>query len=268
MTDSAAKYFQIAYTAHVGLDQGHPTQQDALWNGREVVQSADVPCAALATTRRTTVVAVADGVSLSPAPDQASRVVLDLLAAKISVGARFDVATIRAVQAGLRATLGRGRTRGASTTLVAAAFTTNSRTSTAACTVLSSGDSRAYLIPVAGTMRRLTRDHNVRETLIERGEAPEDYDPRYLRALDSCLSADGSDPEFRIHEATAQLRPGDGVLLCTDGVHACLGEEVLARLTDAAASTTDQVESWRRAVLAAGAPDNFSMILVRFVAEP
>ena len=57
--------------------------------------------------------------------------------------------------------------------------------------------------------------------------------------------------------------PGDALLLCTDGVHDTINDNELQRLTDASLSPKAQVQVWRQAVLAAGAPDNLSMIFVR-----
>jgi serine/threonine protein phosphatase PrpC len=51
--------------------------------------------------------------------------------------------------------------------------------------------------------------------------------------------------------------------LCSDGLHDTLGDDRLRNLYNASASPLEQVKIWRKAVMAAGAPDNFSIIFSR-----
>jgi serine/threonine protein phosphatase PrpC len=53
------------------------------------------------------------------------------------------------------------------------------------------------------------------------------------------------------------------VRFCTDDVHDTLRDAKLKRMRDACLSPHEQVEAWRKAILAKGAPDNFSMVLVQ-----
>ena len=57
--------------------------------------------------------------------------------------------------------------------------------------------------------------------------------------------------------------PGDTLLLCSYGVHDTLREWKLESLFDPHRPVEDQVAVIRAAVLAAGAPGNFSLILAR-----
>ena len=66
-----------------------------------------------------------------------------------------------------------------------------------------------------------------------------------------------------MHRAEAPFLPGDRLLLCSDGVHDTLGDARLMKLADPGLTVLQQVEIWRKAVLLAGAADNFSMLLVQ-----
>ena len=66
-----------------------------------------------------------------------------------------------------------------------------------------------------------------------------------------------------MHWRQGDRTPGDTFLLCTDGVHDTLGEARLRALYHAELTVGEQASRYREAVLTAGAPDNFSLILWR-----
>lgn len=86
---------------------------------------------------------------------------------------------------------------------------------------------------------------------------------RLALALFNCLIADSEETDFELHLQEARISPGDYVLLMTDGVHDVLPLAALQASFDPALGVRQQVERWRVAVLAAGSPDNFSLILAR-----
>ena len=91
-------------------------------------------------------------------------------------------------------------------------------------------------------------------------------DQEYARiydALDACLIADDEETEFPVHWQVSDFEVGDTLLLCSDGVHQTIGQQMLEQLFDPHLSTYTQVDIFRTAVLNAGAPDNFSLILAR-----
>ena len=250
----------IAYTQHLGRN---PSQQDALWNSREIIQQRNVPVSGFSldsTHAERLGVAVADGVAISPMPHKASTFVLETLASEMEQGAALDARTIRRIHGRLCDVLAKGKSFGSATTLAAVAYSMQAED----CRVISVGDSRVYRIAADGTWQPLTRDHTLLNAMIERGEADSatEYASLY-NALDSCLIADDEETEFRIHSEHAPFLVGDSILLCTDGVHDILGDSGLQTLTDLGLTPHAQVELWRKAILAAGAPDNFSMILLR-----
>jgi len=236
----------IAYTQHQGTDWRYPVQQDALWNSVEVLQSRNLHPAGMQTQ--------ADVVSLA---ERASRAVLEELAAAIQGGALFDRGLVRRIHARLCDRLAFGETIGSATTLAAVQIQGEQ------CSVMSVGDSRVYHLSSQGEWQQLSRDHTVLSGMIARGEAEEgeEYATVY-NTLDSCLAADSEDADFDIHQCAAPFLPGDALLLCTDGVHDTLDSASLQQLIVPGTSALAQAQILRKAVIRAGAPDNFSLIFI------
>ena len=83
-------------------------------------------------------------------------------------------------------------------------------------------------------------------------------------ALSDCLIADPEETGFAIHCESLELQDGDLLILCSDGVHDVLGDAAWRALIAEHATPQALVQQTRQRVLAAGAPDNFSIIAVRF----
>ena len=246
---------EIAWTQHRGRD---PMQQDALWNGAEVFQRGNLRCdqAFVAPGRR--VFGIADGVACSSVPQRASRIVLESLAAEVAAGSAFNVRLIRRLHGHLCNALAKGETFGSTTTLVAVEILEDH------CAVLNVGDSRAYRIAASGEWQQISHDHTLLNAYIASGEADANQEYASLYdSLDSCLVADDEEMDFAVHSAKVPFLPGDRLLLCSDGVHDTLGDARLMNLADPGFTVLQQVEIWRKAVLLAGAPDNFSMLLAQ-----
>ncbi|MFI2364272.1 MerR family transcriptional regulator [Promicromonospora sp. NPDC019610] len=119
------------------------------------------------------------------------------------------------------------------------------------------GDSRLWLVR-DGRAEQLTRDHTVVAALIEEGRLTEDearsHEDRSLlnRALVPAGTGGHSDagPDL----ATTEVRPADRLVLTGDGVHAVLATDHLAALLTR--------EGDPDAVEAAGAPDNYALVVV------
>ena len=118
------------------------------------------------------------------------------------------------------------------------------------------GDARVWLVRDGG-LRQVTHDHTVVAALIEAGQLTPDearsHEHRNLlnRALTPGVAAD---------EAVLDLRPGDRVVLTTDGVHSCADD--LAPLLLADAAPQDIADAVAAAVVAAGEPDNHTVVVV------
>jgi protein phosphatase len=190
--------------------------------------------------RRTTLLAVADGVGGEAGGEIASGAAIDALAARFfGAGAELSrsdalAAAIRDANDAVLARAGESGQRGAASTLVAAAVTDKD------AVVGNLGDSRAYLVR-DGAIRRLTADHS--------GEYPSSItrfvgDPR------------GVQPDVFVET----LDPGDRLLLCSDGLTRHVPDEEIA----AHARNSDierVVDSLVDLARARGGEDNITVVL-------
>jgi PPM family protein phosphatase len=113
---------------------------------------------------------------------------------------------------------------------------------TGAASFLHVGDSRAYLVR-GDTVRQLTRDHTTAGLFEEPDAAPAEGVPK--GALVAYLGGSGPSPaDFFVHE----LRAGDRLVLCTDGLVPCVS---LAEIVDAAGSAGPE-ESCKALIRLAG----------------
>lgn len=99
--------------------------------------------------------------------------------------------------------------------------------------------------------------------MIDRGEASPDAEYASLYgALEHVLCADPEESDFAIHRVLVTLEPGDRLVLCSDGIHDEIGEEMLWELFDPALEIAAQTKVWRDAVWRHGAGDNLSLVIV------
>jgi protein phosphatase len=132
-------------------------------------------------------------------------------------------------------------------------------------TLVHVGDSRAYLVR-DGSLQPLTTDHSyveerIREGLLTREEARRHpYRHMLSRAV-------GIEPEVEPDVRSFALRPGDRILLCTDGLTKMIEDEEILALLGTAAS---QEEACRLLVEAAnrrGGADNTTVVVVGAVPQ-
>lgn len=130
------------------------------------------------------------------------------------------------------------------------------------------GDSRAYLFR-DGRIRRRSRDHSVVDELLNRGQISDEealaHPMRHY--VDSCLGGPEGEPALRLRRRL-RLRPGDIVLLCSDGFWGALDmDDAAARLCEAedidAALATLAEEAEANA---APESDNITAVAVRWLA--
>ncbi|HKK17325.1 MAG TPA: protein phosphatase 2C domain-containing protein [Opitutales bacterium] len=88
------------------------------------------------------------------------------------------------------------------------------------------GDSAAYLLR-EGRLEKLTMDHTMEQELIsEHGEAARQHmPPEYPHTLTRCI---GQETQLRVDQTRVQIRPGDRILLCTDGLNKVVAEHEIA----------------------------------------
>jgi protein phosphatase len=128
--------------------------------------------------------------------------------------------------------------------------------------VVHAGDSRCYLFR-NGSAHQVTRDHTVAQQLVDQGLLPPDKaeTSRWGHTLVECIGGMKPDVHPAVYKVT--LRPGDTVLLCTDGLSKYVtGERILEVIED-----TDTAEDAARRLVevanAAGGDDNVTVVVAR-----
>ena len=160
---------------------------------------------------------------------------------RASRGATHDVHEMSKREPGLK---GRGTT-------VSAAGIVNDR-----LVVATVGDSRAYVLR-AGNLVQVTRDQSLSSALIAAGHDEEVAE----RAGSAILQALGVNDDVEPSLSIIDLRRGDRVLLCSDGLHGLVGDPALALLLSAPHTVTESVKLLVTAARAAGGTDNITAVV-------
>ena len=231
--------------------------------------------------------AVADGVSASPAAALASRSWLGTLQKHILQQAQGGQhasapAQIRAAWQQWQGKYLTSATYGASTTLACVAFD-GSR-----YTAINCGDSRIWLLrqpagQQATEWQQISQDHTAWQYLLDEGEVSATQRAEYAsiyQGLMHCLTLgdnlepDGLDddtdytpasdqPVLHIH--TGELQAGDILLLATDGLHDTLSAAEMHALWQSGHTLPEKVQALKAAYIKAGAPDDCSVQACRLV---
>jgi protein phosphatase len=124
------------------------------------------------------------------------------------------------------------------------------------------GDSRAYLIRNA-VARQITKDQSLMQKLIEAGEMTEEEAAQSDRR-NIILQALGPEPVIKVDLTHQQVRRGDVVVLCSDGLSGQVTKDEIARVVS---QEPDLVTVCKRLIDRAnenGGPDNITVIAARF----
>ncbi len=132
--------------------------------------------------------------------------------------------------------------------------------------VAHAGDSRAYLLR-AGTLERLTRDHNLAQLLVDSGAAAEDSPEvrKSRHVLTNVLGGPDLSIEVDIHRT--QLLDGDTLLFCTDGLNDRIEDDEIGRMLDAAPTCQDACQTLLDLALERGGRDNITVVVARYQFE-
>jgi len=124
------------------------------------------------------------------------------------------------------------------------------------------GDSRTYMYR-EGKLRRISKDHSLVMRLVELGQIS-DEDIYTHPQRNAVLRSIGDKPEVEIDLFTERLRPGDALLLCSDGqwemTHDPQMSEIIAANGDPQAACAALIVAGN----AAGGDDNITSVLVKF----
>src|SRR5262249_45397565 len=122
------------------------------------------------------------------------------------------------------------------------------------------GDSRAYLLR-NGRLALLTRDHTIVEDLVDRGllSAEEAEGHTYKNVLSRNL---GARPETKVDLVDLEIKPGDRLLLCSDGLYGYASTEAIQYLLGSGDAPEHVARDLIDLALRGGGGDNVSTIVI------
>ena len=124
------------------------------------------------------------------------------------------------------------------------------------------GDSRAYLVR-DGVARQITKDQSLMQKLVEAGELTEE-EAEVSERRNIILQALGPEATVKVDLTHQRVRPGDTLVLCSDGLSGQVSRDEIARY---ATDEPDLVALCKRLIDRAnetGGPDNITVITARF----
>src|SRR6266567_1640456 len=130
------------------------------------------------------------------------------------------------------------------------------------CYVTQVGDSRAYLVR-RGQAHQLTKDQSLMQRLVEAGELTEEEAAQSERR-NIILQALGPDPKVKVDLTHQEVRRGDILVLCSDGLSGQVKKEEIAKIVSAAPDLSTACDQLIALANERGGPDNITVVVARF----
>jgi len=127
------------------------------------------------------------------------------------------------------------------------------------------GDSRAY-IERGGSLTQVTRDQSVVSALVHAGRLSAS-EARLSDQRSLILQALGTADDVEVSLSIVELRRGDRLLLCSDGLHGPVGDEAMRWALGEHSDLQEAAEALVQLAYQGGAPDNITVLLARFEGE-
>jgi protein phosphatase len=127
------------------------------------------------------------------------------------------------------------------------------------------GDSRGYILR-GGKLVQLTRDQSLVNQLIEAGQLTEE-EAENFEHNNIIWQALGTSETVQVDLTYAELRKGDTLLLCSDGLSGMLHFEEICKVIRAGIEPLDICKSLTDRANAAGGHDNITVIVAQFDGE-
>ncbi len=126
------------------------------------------------------------------------------------------------------------------------------------------GESRAYLVREGKTVV-LTQDHSVVMEMLVQGKMSEDQlqNSPFRHYLTRCV---GHKSQVEIDHTPAELKPGDWLILSSDGLSTVLQDAAISESAKGTEEASELCKKLLQATLDGGAPDNVTIIAVRYTA--
>ncbi len=210
-----------------------------------------------------TLFVVADGMGGHDAGEVASRLAVETACKEVQEGAKgnydpqklLEQAVQRANAEVIREGLSKGSNMGTTLTM---ALMTEER-----AYIASVGDSRTYWIE-NGSIRQITEDHSLVAKLVSAGKLTKEESRNHPRA-NLLYRTIGSDENVKVDTFKVDLKRGDSLLLCSDGLWGEMTDEEIHRVC---AGEKDLITTCSRLIQAAkdnGGKDNITAVVVKVV---
>ena len=250
-------FCEITFCQQIGSNKRH--NQDALFNGEAVFQYKLKTAEKRLENRPHFIVGVADGISNSNRPEKASKLAMQLLSQMESLSRQ----TIYELQSNLSAELAEDYF-GSATTFVAAEIDQITRKAK----ILSVGDSRVYLIDAQGKWQQITQDHSIlSELLADFPDKKEEDFATIYGGVSSCLVADYSEFQDKIFYQEIEIKQGESLLLCSDGLTDELSAEVREKIWKQYDNDKSRLTVYRKLVAKQVFYDDLSVVCCHFIVE-
>lgn len=203
---------------------------------------------------------VADGMGGHNAGDYASKVTVETIVEKVEKTTGTDRIQILEEAIAAANTLIRTKARessdleGMGTTVVAATCEGNS------LCVANVGDSRLY-VANRKEIRQITKDHSWVAEMVRRGGMGRE-EARNHPDKNIITRAIGADDGVKVDFFSVQLKEGDLILMCTDGLTNMLEDDEIRMILDGARDMVEKAEELVEAANERGGRDNISVILI------
>ena len=127
------------------------------------------------------------------------------------------------------------------------------------------GDSRAYLIR-GGQAHQITKDQSLMQRLVEAGELTEEEAAQSERR-NIILQALGPDPKVKVDLTHQEVRRGDILVLCSDGLSGQVKKEEIAQVVTSTRDLSAACDTLIALANERGGPDNITVVIARFDGE-
>lgn len=124
------------------------------------------------------------------------------------------------------------------------------------------GDSRAYLLR-GDKFSQITDDHTLVQRLVDEGRlTPEQAASHPQRSI--ITRAIGVEDHLEVDSLSLEARPNDLLLLCSDGLTGPVSDNEIRRILGSTTDLDEATSALVDAALERGAPDNVTVVLIRF----
>ncbi len=127
------------------------------------------------------------------------------------------------------------------------------------------GDSRAYLVR-NGQAHQITKDQSLMQRLVEAGELTEEEAAQSERR-NIILQALGPDPKVKVDLTHQEVRRGDVLVLCSDGLSGQVKKDEIAKVVSETRELSQVCEKLIALANERGGPDNITVVVARFDGE-